>query len=299
MLRVSGVVLLVGLVGLFGATARSQEGRLALFLQEVDVTTSRGRLVLSTANGQSYELAALEAPDECPAPGGGTWACGDGARQVLAGAVAGEQLECTILENGTLPAVECRAQTRNLNVWMLDIGRAKLHADWKGRFTHYDDAASAANAAGALVWNTGAVESSRSDVTERLPAAGSETYELGQPLPARNGLRTRAERRGATAAERSVIAAELPEDKLRAGVWVFNTYRVVVAEDAFGCVRFTWCRFAVLDGEGDVVVSGTAREAPELLLWNGAAAAAGDADGPDLAGLVWEEPAGTWREWRP
>ena len=146
-----GAGLLVGTLALTGPVAASQEGR-GLVLRIADVTTSGERLVLSTADGESYELGAVQTPADCPAADGGTWPCGEGARQALAAAVAGEQLECRILENGEPPAVECRAQTRNLNVWMLQIGRAALQPGWRGRISEYDEAESAARAAGALRW---------------------------------------------------------------------------------------------------------------------------------------------------
>jgi len=413
MSRTLGAVLVVGIVALPNVTARSQEGRPRIVLQDVEVAVSGGRLVLSTANGESYELAALETPDHCPAAGGGTWACGEGARETLASAVAGEELECSVLDTGPPPIVECSAQTRNLNVWMLEIGRATLHPDWAGRSISYDDAAEAARAAGALAWyiaedgsppteppGSATVPASEADdgagkfllrrqegnvrtyvlaeasgtdtpplnyvdyeedladasprrdfplddnyvpaldvgefivhgengggrlsyaqaspADDLLPLAyivGSEqpegrrystivlddmawTSRRSNLQPSRAALGTRVERRGATDAERSAIAPDLPAHELRAGVWTFDAFRVVVAEDAFGCVRYTWCRFAVLDDTG-VVVSGTAREAPELALPNGDAASGTAAEEPALWGLIWQAPGDAWRLWRP
>ena len=433
---VFGTTLLVVILALPSCTAGNQQDP-GFVLRDVDVTVSGERLLLSTADGETYEVAALEALASCPADDGGAWPCGEGSRQALAEAVAGEALECRVLEDGNPPAVECRAQTRNLNVWMLEVGRATLHPDWRGRFPEYDDAESAARAAGALPWsNSGgetpevqpgdvppaessgeppsaplpgelryrappgnraaasaqggvvpgrfllqgtegdirtyelvrpatgdgvpleyiAHEQNLSAVSPRaglppgpgwLPAVGSgelvahaasggrlgyaqaPAYDDRSPLayvldspeaqgrryaaimldgiawtsqrgalqPARTPLRSRVDRRGATAAERRAIGDGLPEDRLRAGVWTLGAFRIVVAEDPYGCARYTWCRFAVLDDAG-IVVSGTALEAPELVAPN-AVATAGAGASREMTGLVWAAPEGGWRVWTP
>ena len=377
------------------------QGDTVLELRDVGVTVVDHRLVLTTADDTSYVLAALEVPEECPATGGRTWACGEGARQSLAATVKGEVLECSIVEPGDPPSVECHAQTRNLNQWMLRVGRARLRSGVRGSIPAYDAAERVARATGAMLWYDPESESSllsewESFTTASLsdPDTGREggrflvrggfeghvlTYELSQPLsdrevrvgyfpsddnlsirsaellppyvaaiglgefivrptaegefayayapsndavvplayvmdfdleqgrpyttlmfddhlvwtsrhgvlqPVRLPLGSLAERRGATSAERRALGAELPEDQSRAGVWNYDSFQVVVAEDPSGCEQFTWCRFAVLES-GDVVLSGIAREAPELAVVN---------DGVEL---VWETPEGAWNVWSP
>ena len=439
--RTLGAAILVGSLALPGAAASCQGDR-EIVLHDVEVIVSDGRLVLSTPRGDTYELAGLETPLTCSAADGRTWACGEGARQALAAAVAGETLECRIIEQGPPPAVQCFAQSRNLNVWMLHVGRAKLQPAWRNRIPEYDEAQLSAQAAGAMVWSespgaddgpsdgqdsgqeAGGTEPSEmpsrresarnlamprthvglqaagrtvagaflllrrdgnvlSYVLER-PADGGVTVqyremEMGSPteltgfefvpdvdwVPAlglredsvvhhargaalayasrvpqepgkvplaylldapdvegrsysdimlngmvwasRRGhlhprqipLETTVERRGATGAERRTIGAGLPEDQLRAGVWAVGTLRVVVAEDSFGCARWTWCRFAVLE-DADVVVSGIARETPALPVLKDASTpgATGEA-ATDIPGLVWAAPGGYWMRWTP
>jgi hypothetical protein len=109
--------------------------------------------------------------------------------------------------------------------------------------------------------------------------------------PVRLSMNIVTERRGASAQERFALGADLPQDRTRAGVWVLDRYRIVVAEDPFGCERWMWCRFAVLDLEGEIVLSGTARETPWLVrIFD---------DSPESAraGLVWEERRGQWSSW--
>ena len=445
-----GTVILVGSLALPGAAASCQ-GDPGIELRDVEVVLSDGRLVLSTPSGDTYELAGLETPPTCPASGGSTWACGEGAREALAAAVEGETLQCRVLDKGTPPAVECFAQTRNLNVWMLHVGRATLQPAWSNRIPEYDEAQLSAQSAGAMVWDESrevetaaddpnvvqdagggespdaapgnrfsrpvprsqaesarepsalgtrmgmqaagrtqagtfllrrqdgdvrayvldppadggdvaleyvAVEADLSRQTpgsgallddERVPALGmgdfivhhargSEytyapapheagdlplayvvdggdvegrsytdivldgmawTSRRGYLQPLQVPLWETIERRGATAAERRAIGSGLPEDNLRAGVWAVDGFRVVVAEDASGCARWTWCRFAVLDDTG-VVVSGTARDAPAFpVLADLLPPEAPDEARELVPGLVWQTPAGNWMRWTP
>ena len=445
-----GTAVLVGSLALQGGAASCQ-GDQDIVLRDVEVAVSNGRLVLSTADGGTYELAGLEAPPTCPAGDGRTWACGEGAREALAAAVAGETLQCRVLDNGAPPAVECFAQTRNLNVWMLHVGRARLQPTWSNRIPEYDEAQLSARSAGAIVWDEsrGDAETSADGPNFEQDAAGggspdahnnrffrpvprSETESARDPSALRAGIGTPAagralagtfllrrqdgdvrayvldppadagdvdleyvgveadlstqtpetaslldddrvpalgmndlivhharggeyayvraphdaadlplayivdggdlegrsytnivldgmtwfsrrgylqplrvplweiiERRGATATERRAIASGLSEDTLRAGVWAMDGFRVVVAEDASGCARWTWCRFAVLDDTG-VVVSGTARDAPAFPVLADAGPPGTPDEAPDLIpGLVWQTPAGDWMRWAP
>ena len=457
-----GAALLVGSLAL-PAAAASCRGENDVVLRDVEVVVSDGRIVLSTPDGDTYELAGLETPPTCPAAGGGTWACAEGAREALAAAVAGETLRCRVIDEGTPPAAECFAQTRNLNVWMLHVGRAKLQPAWSDRIPEYDEAQLSAQSAGAMVWddspgdadNPAGNQDFEQDATRgeplgtqrdgespdaprgnrffrpapqsptetaqdpsarragsaamqaagrttagafllrrqdgdvftyvltppadggevaleyaagdadlstqtagpgsrlddgRVPALGmddlivhharggefayarpgahaagdlplayivAEGNVAGEPYadvaldgmawtsrrgalqPLQVALWATAERRGATAAERRAIASGLPEDQLRAGVWAVDAFRIVVAEDAVGCARWTWCRFAVLDDTG-VVVSGTAREAPALPVPAGAPPPGTPRGAPgDFPGLVWLAPAGDWMRWAP
>ena len=390
--------------------AAAGQGEETVVLHSVEVATVEERFMLSTPNGASYELAALQSPTECPAAAGGSWACGEGALQALSAAVAGETLACRILRDGHSPAVECTAQTRNLNLWMLQVGWARLHPEWRGQIVDYDEAELAARTAGAILWyNAGSeapegasdyspivtphpegvgtrtflVRSHEGDVRvydqvsppgadtpfleyfpAELPAqanqvvleprgnwvpalytgdfivhrttgrgfayahvpsivenfplayivdsadAEGQRYDTvvldgvawitrsGDLQPARVPLGTRVERRGATASERRTIGSGLPEDELRAGVWALDKLRVVVAEDPYGCVRATWCRFAVLD-ETDVVLAGTAREAPELLVHDDDVVSRTAVAKPGVVALVWQEPGGEWKRWAP
>ncbi len=394
-----GVAPLAVVLFLQSSTVLAQ-GATALALRDVRVTVVDDRLVLTTADATSYVLAALEVPEECPAAGGGTWACGEGARQSLAAAVKGEVLECSIVKPGHPPSVECYAQTRNLNRWMLRGGRARLESGARGSIPAYDAAERVARAAGAMLWYEPEPESLPPSESSQFLASASPsapgtneggqflvrglegqvlTYELSRPpsdrevrvwyfpsddklsirsaeslspyvaaiglgefivhptaggefafahapsndaivplayimdfdpeqgrpyttvmfddhlawasrhgvlQPVRLPLSSLAERRGATSAERQALAAGLPEDQLRAGVWNYDSFQVVVAEDPFGCEQFTWCRFAVMEN-GDVVLSGIARETPELAVV---------ADGVEL---VWETPEGVWKVWSP
>ena len=405
-----GSALLAGIVFVQSSSVPAQEDG-AFELRDVDVTVEDGRLVLSTVEGASYQLAALEVPEECPAAGGGLWACGEGSRQSLAAAVKGEVLECRIVEPGSPPSVECYAQTRNLNQWMLEVGRAKLYSAWvRGSIPAYDAAERVARAAGAMLWDASEPELTLLTLRFPVPAPplgpggvteggqflgrGMEgfvrTYEVFQPerdvrvdylpydqeLPMRSGdslgsyvaaigvgdgivhpaaegqfafteapsrdgvvplayivnsdtvagrsyttilldqylawtprrgvlqpvrapLGSRTERRGATAVERRAIGEGLPEDGLRAGVWTYDRFRVVVAEDPLGCERYMWCRFAVLDEGNEVVVFDIAREAPELAVLNAGAVSESVTVSPDVGGLVWETPGGVWKQWSP
>jgi len=400
--------LLVCVLAVPGAAVAGQGD--TVVLRSVEVTTVGERFMLATRDGASYELAALQSPTDCPAAtGGGLWACGEGALQALSAAVAGETLACEIVRDGDPPAVRCTAQTRDLGLWMLRIGWAKLPLEWQGQIAEYDEAELAARTAGAMLWydagsehaaatldhlvpvgrhpedlgfSTFLVRSFEGDVrvydrvsapedtisvdyfaadlstragrlafeprnewvpaldvgdfimhpttsrglayarvppsVDRFPlayvvdAADSEgqRYDTvvldgmawvarrGDLQPFRVPLGNRGERRGATAAERRTIGSGLPEDELRAGVWALDGLRVVVAEDAYGCVRATWCRFAVLD-ETDVVVSGIAREAPELLVQDDDAVLRTVAAEASLTVLVWQEPGGEWKRWAP
>ena len=126
------------------------------------------------------------------------------------------------------------------------------------------------------------------------------TVHNGILQPVRLRLSEMVERRGANAIERRLVGSGLPEDTLMAGVWALEDHRIVVAEDSFGCSRWTWCKFVVLNNDGHVVLSGTAKEAPELarsrwsfnMLSDGIAWA-----DPTELELVWEEPDGKWMFW--
>ena len=260
-------------------------------LQNVSVIVADHRLILA-AGGDEYVLASLEVPEWCPAAGGGTWACGEGAREVLAAAIKGEVLECTIKEpDEPLPvagAVECFAQTRNLNLWMLSIGRARLTPGARETNPLYDDAERVARATGAMNWYRPAradVEPSLGRHDRSWSTVAPDTTTSSHPGPARYPLGSRATRRGATADERLALGEDLQQDELRAGVWDYGLFQVVVAESASGCVALTWCRFVVLE-DGRPVFIGVARETPELAA----------ADGAEL---VWEAPGGAWKFWAP
>lgn len=48
-------------------------------------------------------------------------------------AVRGEKLDCLVLEDGDRPAVECRVQTRNLNLWLVRRAGVELAEGWSER----------------------------------------------------------------------------------------------------------------------------------------------------------------------
>ena len=166
--RRSGAALLAATLALLpGTAAAAQQG--TVVLSEADVTRVGGRFILS-ADGASFELAALESPTECPAAGGGTWTCGEGSRRALAAAVAGETLTCLIMGRGDPPPVECTAQTRNLNLWMLQVGWAALRPEWRNPPPAYRDAEQAARAAGAMLWYDPGTEPAEDPANSRPPA---------------------------------------------------------------------------------------------------------------------------------
>jgi endonuclease YncB( thermonuclease family) len=148
--EILGVALLAAGLVVQSSTVLAQDAAFAL--GDVAVAVVDQRLVLTTADGTSYVLAALDVPEECPAAGGRTWACGEGARQALAAAVKGEVLECSIVQPDDPPALECYAQTRNLNQWMLRGGRARLVATARGSVPSYDAAEHVARETGAMLW---------------------------------------------------------------------------------------------------------------------------------------------------
>lgn len=113
-------------------------------------------LELETAVGRrhSIRLQGLAAPPpgaDCPAADGvGRWNCGDGSRDALQSRLNGEEVVCRL--DGAGPA-ECSVQTLNLNVWMLQTGRAFLQPGWRGRVQLYDQAELVARRSGAMLWN--------------------------------------------------------------------------------------------------------------------------------------------------
>ena len=132
----------------------------------------------------------------------------------------------------------------------------------------------------------------RSRSSEGIRRRVAPEREAGPPWTS-DPLREWFQRRGATVDERRIIAEGLVEDSLRAGVWELGGSRVIVGEDLQSCL-YDWCRFAVVDSGGEVVLSGTARVAPRVVI---------SEDGGLLVGpleslvLTWEEPRGTWERW--
>ena len=296
-------VALGGVLALPGATAMGQDDH-RVVLRDVEVVVSEDqRLVLHASDGQTYELAGLRALRECEGAAG-MWACGEASRQVLQSAVAGEMLDCAILENGDRPAVECMAQTRNLNLWMLRGAGVELLEGWAEReaFARYKNADRAGDATRDLARALAEADplGIGSRRSELRPGAALPERRFGDDGPWRVGSArgsvplARATRRGATAEERRVIGAGLVADSLRAGVWELGGgFRVIVGEDPESCLQYIWCTFAVVDAVGRVVLSGTARGAPRVGVLEGVAFDRRR----DPVVLVWEEPGGAWQEW--
>ena len=266
-------------------------------LRGVEVEVSEGeRLVLHAPDGRSYELAGLRARRECEGAAG-VWACGEASRQLLQSAVAGEKLDCAILlEEGDRSGVECMAQTRNLNLWMLRGAGVDLLSEWWGRegVERFRDAELAGRAtrelARALAESDPLNIRSRSSEGIRRRAAREAADDPPWPsVP----LGERVQRRGATVEERRIIAEGAVEDSLRAGVWELGGSRVILGEDLQSCL-YDWCRFAVVDSSGEVVLSGTARGAPRVVVADGPAFVVGSLE-PLV--LTWEEPGGAWERW--
>ena len=279
------------LVVVLAATAVSQ-GIERIILQDVEVAVSADeRLLLQMSDGPVYELAGLHAPMDCEGVAG-MWACGEASRRLLQGAVDGEKLECVVLETGERPAVECLAQTRNLNLWMLRAAGVELLAEWRDRegFSEYRDAERSRRATRDLARSL-----ARSDPLELRGRSAVEPPEVDAILgDVGFALGDRAERRGATAAERAIITETVDADSTRAGVWEFDGFRVIVGEDSESCLH-AWCRFAVVDPDGQVVVLGTALGAPRLTYRRSLPIVQWGRRDPIM--LVWEEPGGTLRSW--
>ena len=289
----SGVLKAVALGGVLvlpGVMAVAQDNSW-IELQGVEVELLEdGRLVLVALDGRSYELAGLRVLEQCEGAAG-SWACGEAARQLLQGAVRGEKLDCLVLEAGKRPAVECRAQTRNLNLWLVRRPGVELAAEWSDRpaFSRYREAEQSGQAMRDLA--RAVAERDPLQIRSRGPSALSSAAFVdrvtdGAPWKTL-ALSERVERRGATAAERGIIADGLLEDGIRAGVWELGGLRVIVGEDIESCLQYIWCTFAVVDAAGHVVLSGTARGAPRVA----------DADGSEAFVLVWQEPGGAWQQW--
>lgn len=285
-----------GVVFLLMAVLASGQGDARVVLTGVQVEVSEdGRLVLRASDGSSYELAGLRARSECEGARG-VWACGRASRQLLEAAVAGETLECKILEHGDRPGVECMAQTRNLNLWMLRGAGVDLLPEWSDRdgFARFRDADRARRETRELVRALAELDpldiGSRSSEAIRRSVALEEEDDSSSPgVP----LGERVQRRGATVEERRIIAEGAIEDRLRAGVWELGGSRVIVGEDLQSCL-YDWCRFAVVASSGEVVLLGTARGAPRVVVPDGPAFVVGSLD-PLV--LTWEEPGGTWELW--
>ena len=117
-------------------------------------------LAVETAGGRRHvRLRLIEAPPPgalCPAPGGGEWRCGDGSRSALAGQILGERIACRLAAGESeTPAAECRAQTRDLGLWMLLAGWAALRPEARGVEPGYDEAEALARRLGAMIWAAG------------------------------------------------------------------------------------------------------------------------------------------------
>ncbi len=286
-----GVAFLLTGVGVFG----QDDARVVLHGVEVEVSEDE-RLVLHASDGRSYELAGLRVRWECEGSAG-IWACGEASRQLLQSAVAGEKLDCEILlDEGNRLGVECMAQTRNLNLWMLRRAGVDLLPQWWDRegVDRFRDAELAGRATRDLV--RALAESDPLNIRSRSPEgirrrAAREAADA-PPWPS-VPLEERVQRRGATVDERRIIAEGAVEDSLRAGVWELGGSRVIVGEDLQSCL-YDWCRFAVVDSGGEVVLSGTARRAPRVVVPDGPAFVVGSLE-PLV--LTWEEPGGTWERW--
>ena len=285
-----------GVVFLLTGVAVLAQDNARVVLRGIKVEVSEGeRLVLHASDGRSYELAGLWARRECEGAAG-VWACGEASRQLLQSAVAGERLDCEILEEGHRLGVECMAQTRNLNLWMLRGAGVDLLPEWWDRegVDRFRDAELAGRAtrelARALAESDPLNIRSRSpeEIRRRAaPAAGDDPPWTSVPLG------ERVQRRGATVEERRIIAEGAIEDSLRAGVWELGGFRVIVGEDLQSCL-YDWCRFAVVDSSGGVVLSGTARGAPRVVVADGPAFVVGSLE-PLV--LTWEKPGGAWERW--
>ena len=262
---VSFSVLLVYAVAAHGQDGPRQQFSLQ---QPIEVGLSQdGRLVLHT-DESSYELAGLRVPQQCEGDAG-PWACGSAARQILQGAVRGEKLHCTVFAGGVeeRPAVECMAQTRNLNLWMAQRPSVEVPDEWRRRegFSRYVDAdregRETRELARALAKSDPFKIASRADSSADRAFADEPRIER---VRSALELSTQTARRGATADERRLISGGLVELD-RAGVWEIDGLRVIVAEGLGGCFQYIWCRFGVVDREGAVLHLGTARGAPRVV----------------------------------
>ena len=117
-------------------------------------------LAFETGEGRrAVRLRLIEAPPPgavCPAPGGGRWRCGDGSRMALAGQIRGERIACRVTGGeAEVPDAECRAQTRDLGLWMLLAGWAALRPEGRGIEPAYDEAEALARRLGAMIWAAG------------------------------------------------------------------------------------------------------------------------------------------------
>ena len=274
----------VALVGALAAAAEAQESP-RIVLTDVEVTVSEDqRLVLYVSDGRTYELAGLRARHECEGATG-RWECGEASRRLLQGAVNGENLECVVLGGGDRPTVECMAQTRNLNLWMLRRAGIELLPEWRAA-REYAEAEQARRTARELTEAVAAIDPlnirSRRPRSDRDASFADTVRDDDQRKTVPLG--DRAGRRGATAAERHVIADDAPGSNPRAGVWELDGLRVIVGEDLEGCLQYIWCSFAVVDETGEVVLTGTARGAPRLEPSEGLT-------------LVWQDPGGVEKRW--
>lgn len=155
MLQISTLLLAIALA------VRPAAGQVA-FLTGPATALSGAAIQMEDPAGRSVRLrlAGLAAPTEgmrCPAADGDLpdWECGTGSRLALASVIEGEILECRLhgTEAGEPPAVECLAQTRNVNEWMLRTGWAILQPEWRGRNPEWDSAELLARRAGAMLWS--------------------------------------------------------------------------------------------------------------------------------------------------
>ena len=301
----SGIVKAVACGGvlLLAAAAAAGQDNQWIVLQEVEVELAGNeRLVLRVPDGGSYQLAGLRVLHSCERFVGQKrewWACGEASRRSLQGAIRGEKLDCVILAPGDRPAVECMAQTRNLNLWMVRRPGVEVVEEWRHRegFSRYATADREGRETRELARALARIDPLKIASTRDSASAGDAVFAdafRADDSPWKTvALDARAERRGATVAERRVIARGLTKESLRAGVWQFRRLRLIVGEDPESCLQYIWCRFAVVDAAGNVLVAAIARGAPQVAV----------ADGQRLFGmqwlaLVWEDPGGVWRQWR-
>ena len=286
-----GVFKAIALASMFAFAAAAAGQELQLTLHDVEVELFEdGRLVLH-ADGSSFQLAGLRALHQCEDDAGRPWACGEASRRALQGAVRGEKLDCAIIPHGTRgdrPAVECMAQTWNLNLWM--VRRPEITAvvpeewDWDGR-SRYATADREGRETRALAYAL-----AEADPLEIASRGHSPVDFLFADEPRIDDVRKAddlsewAERRGATAEERRIASRGLVVEIDRAGVWEFGEFQVIVGEGLGGCLQYIWCRFVVVDRDGDPLGFGTSRGAPRVV-------------SVDQFTLVWEDQGGDLQTW--